>query len=215
MNDARFLRAPTIMKAFHDAGAKVAVVTAKDKLRTLLGHGLDMSERPRHRIFVGEGRQGDAEGQRDRRCAATHRHEGAGRLFLGIVGIRHGGGPFHRHARAPEPDVSLDHRLCAAQGRARFGCGECLLRHDGPLCRRARQAGLRAGADRRPRHERQASAERRARRDLSAGHLRYLARQGQGAGHSSHHRSLCRASRRARLVRHGLSAGGRQARKTS
>ncbi len=43
MNDARFLRAPTIMKAFHDAGAKVAVVTAKDKLRTLLGHGLDLS----------------------------------------------------------------------------------------------------------------------------------------------------------------------------
>ncbi len=42
MNDARFLRAPTIMKAFQDAGAKVAVVTAKDKLRTLLGHGLDM-----------------------------------------------------------------------------------------------------------------------------------------------------------------------------
>jgi phosphonoacetate hydrolase len=43
MNDAKFLRAPTIMKAFHDAGAKVAVVTAKDKLRSLLGHGLDMS----------------------------------------------------------------------------------------------------------------------------------------------------------------------------
>src|SRR6478735_7866043 len=43
MNDASFLRAPTIMKAFHDAGAKVAVVTAKDKLRTLLGNGLDMA----------------------------------------------------------------------------------------------------------------------------------------------------------------------------
>jgi phosphonoacetate hydrolase len=43
MNDASFLRAPTIMKAFHDAGAKVAVVTAKDKLRSLLGHGLDMT----------------------------------------------------------------------------------------------------------------------------------------------------------------------------
>jgi phosphonoacetate hydrolase len=43
MNDAKFLRAPTIMKAFHDAGAKVAVVTAKDKLRTLLGNGLDMA----------------------------------------------------------------------------------------------------------------------------------------------------------------------------
>jgi phosphonoacetate hydrolase len=43
MNDAKFLRAPTIMKAFHDAGAKVAVVTAKDKLRTLLGNGLDFT----------------------------------------------------------------------------------------------------------------------------------------------------------------------------
>src|SRR4030081_2477343 len=43
MNDASFLRAPTIMKAFYDAGAKVAVVTAKDKLRALLGHGLDMA----------------------------------------------------------------------------------------------------------------------------------------------------------------------------
>ena len=69
MNDAKFLRAPTIMKAFHDAGAKVAVVTAKDKLRTLLGNGLDYGERPRHRVLVGEGRQGDAEGQRHRRRA--------------------------------------------------------------------------------------------------------------------------------------------------
>jgi phosphonoacetate hydrolase len=40
MNDPKFLRAPTIFKAFYDAGAKVAVVTAKDKLRALLGHGL-------------------------------------------------------------------------------------------------------------------------------------------------------------------------------
>src|SRR6267142_2369273 len=34
---------PSFMRAFHDAGAKVAVVTAKDKLRALLGHGLDMA----------------------------------------------------------------------------------------------------------------------------------------------------------------------------
>jgi phosphonoacetate hydrolase len=31
------------MKAFHDAGAKVAVVTAKDKLRAMLGKDLDMA----------------------------------------------------------------------------------------------------------------------------------------------------------------------------
>ncbi|MCB2011029.1 MAG: phosphonoacetate hydrolase [Geminicoccaceae bacterium] len=42
MNDVRFLRAPTIFRAFHDAGSKVAIVTAKDKLRALLGAGLDM-----------------------------------------------------------------------------------------------------------------------------------------------------------------------------
>src|SRR5262245_822616 len=41
MNDPVFLRAPTILAAFHDAGAKVAMVTAKDKLRLLLAHGLD------------------------------------------------------------------------------------------------------------------------------------------------------------------------------
>ncbi len=44
MNDPKFLRAPTVFKAFYDAGAKVAVVTAKDKLRALLGHGLKYDE---------------------------------------------------------------------------------------------------------------------------------------------------------------------------
>jgi phosphonoacetate hydrolase len=38
MNDPKYLRAGTILAAFADAGAKVAVVTAKDKLRTMLGH---------------------------------------------------------------------------------------------------------------------------------------------------------------------------------
>ena len=42
MNDVSFLRAGTIFKAFQDHGAKVAVVTAKDKLRALLGAGLKL-----------------------------------------------------------------------------------------------------------------------------------------------------------------------------
>lgn len=37
MNDPRLLRAGTILAAFSEAGAKVAVITAKDKLRKLLG----------------------------------------------------------------------------------------------------------------------------------------------------------------------------------
>jgi phosphonoacetate hydrolase len=40
MNDPKWLKVPTIFKAFQEAGAKVAVVTAKDKLRLLLGKGL-------------------------------------------------------------------------------------------------------------------------------------------------------------------------------
>jgi len=40
MNDVRYLRAPTILAALAQHGAKVAVITAKDKLRSLLGHGL-------------------------------------------------------------------------------------------------------------------------------------------------------------------------------
>jgi phosphonoacetate hydrolase len=38
MNDPKWLRAPSLLAALSDAGCKMAVVTAKDKLRLLLGH---------------------------------------------------------------------------------------------------------------------------------------------------------------------------------
>ncbi|MEP7156715.1 MAG: phosphonoacetate hydrolase, partial [Betaproteobacteria bacterium] len=38
MNDPKWLRAPTLLAALADAGKKVAVITAKDKLRKLLGN---------------------------------------------------------------------------------------------------------------------------------------------------------------------------------
>jgi len=38
MNDPKWLRAPTLLAALADAGKSVAVVTAKDKLRAMLGH---------------------------------------------------------------------------------------------------------------------------------------------------------------------------------
>jgi phosphonoacetate hydrolase len=68
MNDPKYLRCGTILAAFAEAGASVAVVTAKDKLRRLLGHGMrgicfsseqaDRTTRPEHGIddalgFVG------------------------------------------------------------------------------------------------------------------------------------------------------------------
>lgn len=44
MNDVRFLRAPTIFSKFYEDGARVAMVTAKDKLCALLGAGLKFDE---------------------------------------------------------------------------------------------------------------------------------------------------------------------------
>ena len=41
MNDPKWLRVPTILAELARAGQSVAVVTAKDKLRKLLGHGLN------------------------------------------------------------------------------------------------------------------------------------------------------------------------------
>lgn len=40
MNDPKYLVAPTVLATFAERGARVAVVTAKDKLRRLLGKGL-------------------------------------------------------------------------------------------------------------------------------------------------------------------------------
>ena len=40
MNDPKWLRAPTIFAAFQKAGARICMVTAKDKLRLLLSKGL-------------------------------------------------------------------------------------------------------------------------------------------------------------------------------
>ncbi len=44
MNDTSYLRAPTLFSKFYEAGSKVAVITAKDKLRALLGSGLSFEQ---------------------------------------------------------------------------------------------------------------------------------------------------------------------------
>jgi phosphonoacetate hydrolase len=69
MNDPKYLRAETILAALSHAGASVAVVTAKDKLRRLLGHGM------RGICFSSE--------QADRTTRAEHGLDDA----LGLVGL--------------------------------------------------------------------------------------------------------------------------------
>jgi phosphonoacetate hydrolase len=44
MNDPKWLRAPTILAALANAGKRCAVITAKDKLRKLLGKGMDLTQ---------------------------------------------------------------------------------------------------------------------------------------------------------------------------
>ena len=40
MNDPKYLRAPTIFEKYYEIGARIAIVTAKDKLLKLLGKNL-------------------------------------------------------------------------------------------------------------------------------------------------------------------------------
>ena len=44
MNDPKYMRAPTIFEKFYNSGSRIALVTAKDKLRKLLSHGLKFNE---------------------------------------------------------------------------------------------------------------------------------------------------------------------------
>ncbi len=150
MNDPKWLRAPSILAALADQGASVAVVTAKDKLRKLLGHGMKgicFSSEKADQASV-------AENGIDRRLAAG-RHGGARRLQRRALGVR------LRRRRTPARDtpagrdVPVDHRLRAAQARAgRPGC-QPLLRDARPLSRPARRTGCGHRPHRRPRHERE------------------------------------------------------------
>ena len=169
MNDVRFMRADTIMKALHDAGAKVAVVTAKDKLRTLLGKGLDPST---GRAIAFSSEKADK---------ATKQENGIGNI-LDFVGMKL---PDVYSADLSEfvfaagvklvetfrPDVMYLSTTDYIQHKARAGFRyrQRVLCDDRPLCREARRARLRRRDHRRSRHERQAPCEWRARRHLSAG----------------------------------------------
>ncbi|MCZ7676287.1 MAG: phosphonoacetate hydrolase [Roseovarius sp.] len=75
MNDVRFLRAPTIFSKFYEAGARVAVVTAKDKLRALLGAGLKFDD-DRAKCFSAE--------KSDSSTRAEHGQEAASK-WLGMA----------------------------------------------------------------------------------------------------------------------------------
>ena len=114
MNDPKFLRAETILAAFSKAGAKVAVVTAKDKLRKLLGKGMTgicFSAEKANETTKAEHGIDNALGYR-RPAAALGLQRRSQRVRLRRRREAAEGSPAGHH-------VSLDHRLRAAQGCAR------------------------------------------------------------------------------------------------
>jgi phosphonoacetate hydrolase len=83
MNDPKWLRAPTLLAALADAGKSVAVVTAKDKLRSAAG-----PQDEGHLLLVREGRPGDAGENGIERRAGAGRPARAQRLQRRPVGVR-------------------------------------------------------------------------------------------------------------------------------
>ena len=114
MNDPRYLRAGTILAAFSEAGAKVAVITAKDKLRKLLGHrmkGICFSSEKADQVTLAE--------NGIENVLEPRRHAGAVGVQRGAVGIRVRRRRQADGARAAGSDVPVHHRLHPAQGRPR------------------------------------------------------------------------------------------------
>ena len=150
MNDPKWLRAPTILAALSDAGKSCAVVTAKDKLRRLLGHGMRgicFSSEKADVATVQENGIGDVLALVGRPLPDVYSAELSEFVFAAGVKLM--------ARQRPDVMYTQHHRLRAAQARSGHAGGQRLLRDDGPPPRRARRDGLCDRADRRPRHERQ------------------------------------------------------------
>ena len=207
MNDAKFLRAPTIMKAFHDAGAKVAVVTAKDKLRTLLGNGLDLGS---GRAIAFSSEKADKATLKDNGIADVPARVGmpvpdvySSELseFVMAAGVS--------ILKRERPDLMylsttdyVQHK--AAPGSPLANAFYAMMdRYVGELDAAGCVLVLTADHGMNDKHLPNGEPDVIYLQDR----VRQLARQGQGARHPADHRPLCGASRRARIVCDGLSAG--------
>ncbi len=206
MNDPKFLRAPTIMKAFYDAGAKVAVVTAKDKLRTLLGNGLDLAS---GRAIAFSSEKADKATLKDNGIADVPARVGmpvpdvySSELseFVMAAGVS--------ILKRERPDVMYLSTTDYVQHKAAPGAPlanafyAMMDRYVGELDAAGCVLVLTADHGMNDKHLPNGEPDVIYLQDL----FDSLARQGQGAGHPADYRPIRRAPRRARLVRDGLSA---------
>ncbi len=180
MNDASYLRAETILSAFSRAGARVAVVTAKDKLRRLLGHGVSGTcvsiEATGVEVYSAAlSEQALAEGARLLASAPPDL------MYLSTSDYVQ-----HKHA----PGDAEANRFYGAVDRTlaeidRLGATLVITADH----------GMRAKTD----------AAGAPARGVSPGSARRLARRRRRARRPAHHRSVRAPSRRPRVVRDGLS----------
>ena len=204
MNDARYLRAETILARFSQTGAKVAVVTAKDKLRTLLGSGMRG-----HLLFGREGRPGKrrrarrdrraarSSGCRCRRCTAPSCPEF---VFAAGVKLMARDRPAIMYLSTTDY-VQHKHAPGTLAANAFYAMMSTYLAQLDAL---GATIALTAGSW----HEREDGRRWQAADHLPAGLVRPRARCRRRARDPADHRSLRRASRLARLVRNLLPAGG-------
>ena len=180
ITDDRLMRCETILGLMSQSGVKTAAITAKDKLRRMLGHGLEGI------CFSSECADAEIEGMVGR--ARPDMYSGDLSLFVLDAGLRllaSGAAQllylslsdYVQHGHAPgDPEADAFHRALDAR-IARF----LEIRRD-------------RGAHRRSWHERQAA------RYLSPGRVDQPVWRRCSAGYLSDHRSVCSPSRGARLV---------------
>ena len=207
MNDPKYLRAGTILAAFATAGASVAVVTAKDKLRALLGHKMAgicfSSERANEATMAANGIEG-VPAMVGMAVPSVYSAELSEFVFAAGVKL------MERHA----PDVMYLSTTDYVQHKVAPGVGvanDFYAMMDRYLAQpsRARRNGRR---DRRPRHECQDRCVRAAQHRLPAGRPRPCVRDRHDARDPADHRPVRRPSRRAGLVRDGLPVVARRRR---
>ena len=214
MNDARFLRVDTIMKAFADAGARVAVVTAKDKLRALLAKGLDFAS---GRAVAFSAEKADAATRAanglDDALAFVGQplpavYSAALSEFVFAAGVK--------LLASFRPDIMYLSTTDYVQHKAAPGSEAAdafyamVDRYVGALDAAGAVVVLTADHGMNDKHLADGSPDVLYLQDV----VDALARRRRGARHPADHRPLCRPSRRARLLRHHLSAARRRPRES-
>ena len=185
------------------------MVTAKDKLRALLGYGLDMGS---GRAIAFSSEKADSASQ-GRRTGSMMCSTFVGKPLPDVYSadlsefVFAAGREAPRRASARTSCTCRRPTTCSTRLAPGSEVANSVLRHARPLCGRTRRRRLHAGDDGRSRHERQAPRLGRARRDLPADAVR---RSGSGRARARVilpiTDPLRRPPRRARLLRDGLSA---------